>query len=171
MPSGQPPDKKREIVEGFAQAIAQYVSGDDAMELGALKEFTIPGDDRQEEEKAVGRLTREIECLRDVNEPGILKLLDADADARWMVTEYHPTTLAKQIQKYKGKALEALQAFRPLVVAVAALHARNIIHRDIKPENVFVSRDGDLDFRVGTVRTSTSSPTIRRSRKATSEPT
>jgi serine/threonine protein kinase len=46
--------------------------------------------------------------------------------------------------KYRGRGLEALRAFRPIVAAVARLHKSNVIHRDIKPANIFIGNGGDL---------------------------
>ena len=98
-----------------------------------------------EADKAMGRLKQEIEALRDLaDEPGILRLLDANAEERWMITEYHPGTLSGESERYKGDVLGALEAFRPLVSAVAALHEKDIVHRDIKTDNIFVCGDEQL---------------------------
>lgn len=116
--------------------------------LAALKEFTIPLGDAEEEGKAVGRLETEIKALTQLTKlghPGILKLIHANPSKRFIVAEYHPGgTLDKQLSRYKGAALKALEAFRPLVDAVAEIHGQNAIHRDIKTENIFVAADGRL---------------------------
>ena len=142
-------------VGAFVDAITK-ASSTDADDLGALKEFSIEGPTGSlveqmqavlegDADKAMGRLKQEIEALRDLDdEPGILRLLDANADERWMITEYHPGTLSGERDTHKGDVKGALAAFRPLVAAVAALHAKGIMHRDVKPDNIFVSRDGDL---------------------------
>jgi len=48
------------------------------------------------------------------------------------------------LNRYKGRGLDALLAFRPLVEAVALIHKSHAIQRDIKPQNIFVAGDGHL---------------------------
>jgi len=87
-------------------------------------------------------MKNEIRALQGLNHPNIIRILDANLDRRWFVTEYFPErSLAepKHRNKYKGRLIDALVAFRPLVAGVAALHARKLVHRDIKPQNIFVS--------------------------------
>ena len=43
-----------------------------------------------------------------------------------------------------ARGFGGLQAFRPLVEAVAMLHKADIIHRDIKTKNIFVAKDNRL---------------------------
>jgi len=140
------------VVQRLLQAIGEYNRIEDSDELGALKEFQIPPDDKAEEARAVGRLRGEVQALESINHPAVLKLLHHNISERFIVTEYHPNgTLDKQLHRYKGNVLKALEAFRPLVDAVVEIHSgyhpssaheRQIprapaIHRDIKPANIF----------------------------------
>jgi len=75
----------------------------------------------------------------------VLKLLYHNKDKQFIVTEYHPLgTLNTYLDRYKGHALEALLAFKPLVQGVGLVHKQGAIHRDIKTENIFVATDGRL---------------------------
>ncbi|MGD0199812.1 MAG: protein kinase [Bryobacteraceae bacterium] len=134
------------IVQSLLEAITEYSRPDSPNELGALKQFKIATDDKGKEAEAVGRLQAEIEVLQRTSHPAVLRLLDANVDERFIVTEFHPGgTLDKHLARYKGKALEALAALRPLVEALAAIHHQHgAIHRDIKTENIFVATDGRL---------------------------
>lgn len=117
---------------------------DDVKDLGALKVFKIPTDP-QEQSKAFGRLEREITALKNADQPAVLKLLASNLGEGFIVTQFHQRgTLAGDITMSKGRALEALLAFRPLVEAVSLIHKGAAIHRDIKPENIFVASDGHL---------------------------
>lgn len=61
------------------------------------------------------------------------------------MTEYHDCgTLDKNLHRYNGDVLGALQEFRKLVDGVAAIHNQGAIHRDIKPENIFLAASDDL---------------------------
>lgn len=129
----------------IAAALQRLTEPDPPAELGALKQFKIPPSSR-DEANALQRLEREVEALRAIRHPGVLRLIDADLDQKWIVTEYHPHTLSDLNKAFAGKPLAALEAFRTLVAGVAALHQhdRDLVHRDIKPQNIFVAADGRL---------------------------
>jgi serine/threonine protein kinase len=135
----------REPLE-LAKLLVDVGGPDDVTDLGALKVFKIPPNP-QERDKAFGRLDREINALKNANHPAVLKLLASNLGEGFIVTEFHEHgTLASDLNiiEHKGRALQALQAFRPLVEAVSLIHKGGAIHRDIKPENIFVANDGHL---------------------------
>jgi serine/threonine protein kinase len=136
----------KEVPE-LAKEIVNAGSPDESESLGALKVFHLPEGDSAERQKTIGRLQSEIKALQAAENTAILRLLDAShvADPPFIVTEYFPDgTLHDNLLRFKGQALRALEAFRPLVAAVAAIHEKGAIHRDIKPKNIFVGTDGRL---------------------------
>jgi serine/threonine protein kinase len=111
----------------------------ESLPKGALKEL-LPLDDAVNAATAVARMRTELDTLKHLSHPGLIRLLDDRIDERWLVTEYFSDgTLLQHLGLFKGDALAALRAIRPIVDAVGALHAKGIVHRDIKPANVFVS--------------------------------
>jgi serine/threonine protein kinase len=131
--------------ERLGPALWSFAHSDVPSELGALKIYKIdpkgtslPPPPNYE---PVERLKNEISALNE-SLPGLPKLLDADEDERWIITEYFPEgTLEDERQKYRGRVVPALKAFRSLVQAVALIHNKGYVHRDIKPANVFVHKD------------------------------
>jgi serine/threonine protein kinase len=135
---GSNPNEEHERIDLLATSLSEYARADDVSELGALKMFKIEKTSKDAEE-AVGRLKNEIAVLQQ-NRPGLLRLLDANEEERWIVTEYMPEgTLDKKPTVYKGDALGALRAFGSIVETVAGLHKDKYVHRDIKPANVFLA--------------------------------
>jgi serine/threonine protein kinase len=133
------------LLEDLAKHILHAGSPDPLEHLGAVKQFRIPSENPEEAAKAVGRLQSEVRALRELDHPGILKLLHANVDRYFIITEYHSHgTLVEHLDRYKGKALEALGEFRTLVRGISLIHKKGAIHRDIKPENIFVATDGHL---------------------------
>jgi serine/threonine protein kinase len=126
------------------RALDTFADARDPTNMGALKLLIAPeGDDKLK--KATGRFLRELRAYSDVHHPNLVRLLDANEDDHWCVTEYfHARELTRHQASFSGKAEAALQAFRGLVSGVAALHAKNIVHRDIKPDNVFFGSDNRL---------------------------
>lgn len=132
-------------MEELAQEIVRLGSADPSEDLGALKHFAIPADDKGEEARAIGRLESEVHALRTVSHPAVLKLLHANVAQRFIVTEYHERgPLQRNLSLYRGNSLAALEAFRSLVDCVHEIHKQGAIHRDIKPENIFVANSGNL---------------------------
>ena len=128
----------------FTEATLGYGRAEQPPELGALKIYNPRAAGANAEQQALDRLRIEIMVL-DQNRSGLPRLLDSNESERWIVTEYYPGgTIEDHPLKYKGNAISALTAVRPLVETVAALHKDNIFHRDIKPANIFIANDGSL---------------------------
>lgn len=114
--------------------------------VGALKKL-LPFEEgaAKDEAAALGRMKRELETLESVSHASLVKVLDSDLDEKWFVMEYlEGGTLSDRLETYKGRVLDALRAFRPIVDAVGALHTEKVVHRDIKPDNIFVAPRGRL---------------------------
>ncbi|NDJ52869.1 MAG: protein kinase [Chloroflexi bacterium] len=96
----------------------------------------------------VERFYREAQALRDLNHPGIIKLLATyeDDTQHAIVMEYMDGgSLADYLAHYGPLAVErtldvALEAADALVRA----HHLGIIHRDIKPGNILIADDGTI---------------------------
>lgn len=106
----------------------------------------------QDNEKAVARFNREVEAVRHLNHPGIVKIFDAqyDGDRLFYIMEYIE---GKSLYDWLGarKQLGFGSAVRVLALVAHALeHAHEVtIHRDISPDNIMVLPDGSvrlLDF-------------------------
>ncbi len=144
-------DALRQINGNFPMTYAQLsklivdIGGaDELKDLGAIKVFKIQSGSPEGDE-AYGRLQSEINALKSIHHAAVLKLLHSNGHKNFIVTEFHPKgTLNRHLIRYKGRALEALLAFRPLVEGVVRIHSEGAIHRDIKTENIFVAIDERL---------------------------
>lgn len=135
-----PPEQIRECTLQLLRGIEQYLSRLDPKNCGALKVLHAHVRDNPKADK---RLEREVAVLREQDHLHIVKVLDASVPNGWFVMEYFPLgSLEKHRDRFRGQPDEALDALRPLVEAVAILHAKEITHRDIAPKNVFVAERG-----------------------------
>ena len=134
-----------EAYSQIADEIREIVNESQAP-MGALKEL-LPLEESAAEDgaAALDRMKQELWTLQSVSHPSLVKVLDSNLDQQWFVMEYlEGGTLANCLKAYKGRVLDALTAFRPIVDAVSALHTKKVVHRDIKPDNIFVASDGHL---------------------------
>lgn len=95
-------------------------------------------------------IRREVELLRSVDHPGVMKMIDFYEDSQYVhiITEmYTGGELFDRIVDNTTDygclpEAEAMKIIKSLLEAVQYLHSQDIVHRDIKPENVlFESND------------------------------
>lgn len=108
-----------------------------------------------ESRQAKDRFRREIEVVKRLDHPSIVKVIDSsgpDDSFQFYVMEYHEgaRTLAAIIfsssNPYHGNALKCLDLFEKLVLAIEACQAHSppVIHRDINPKNILVLPDASV---------------------------
>ncbi|KAF4138432.1 Protein kinase domain [Phytophthora infestans] len=101
---------------------------------------------------------QEIETMRQLQHPNIIKLLDVVPDGSYiaLVLEYMPTDLLSIVRSREEplRPADVRGLLRMLLHGVACCHEHNILHRDLKPGNLLLSADGVLklsDFGLATV--------------------
>ncbi|KAH7484773.1 Cyclin-dependent kinase 20 [Phytophthora ramorum] len=101
---------------------------------------------------------QEIEALRQLQHPNIVKLLDVVPDGGYiaLVLEYMPADLLSVVRNREEplRAADVRGLLRMLLHGVACCHDHNVLHRDLKPGNLLLGADGVLklsDFGLATV--------------------
>ena len=96
---------------------------------------------------ALARFRREVESLRSIDHPGVLRLVDwgLDGAAPYLVTPRLDGQTLRQLLADGPLGIEgALLIVGAAAEAVGAIHAAGLIHRDLKPENLMVTSTGDV---------------------------
>jgi serine/threonine-protein kinase len=109
-------------------------------------------------EEAIERFRREVDALRRLDHPNIVKLLSTAKSGSdyYIIMEFADAgTLGDLLRSQSSLPVErALQIALDLSDALTRAHRLNIIHRDLKPENVLFTSDGTLrltDFGVARI--------------------
>ncbi len=115
----------------------------------ALKELHNPGD-----LKARQRFQEEIEFLKSIDHPSIIKIFDnsrSEDDFQFYVMEYFEDakslteiTLESPCNPFEEDTLKCLDLFEKIIKALRVCHDRGITHRDISPSNILVLEDGSI---------------------------
>jgi serine/threonine protein kinase len=94
--------------------------------------------------KNVARLERfrtEVEALKSLADPNVIKLIDFDFDAKqpYLVSEFCAGgNLKENIGRFSHDPIQALDLFIQICEGVTAAHRKRIIHRDLKPTNILL---------------------------------
>jgi len=98
-------------------------------------------------EKNRSKVLKEIEILRTVDYPNIVKLVETveNEENIFVVTEYvNGTELFERIRlKGSYEEAESVNIVKQILGAVSYLHSMDIVHRDLKPENILCTGSGD----------------------------
>jgi serine/threonine-protein kinase len=104
------------------------------------------------------RFRREIEIIRELDHPHVVRLQDYDVDGPepYVVMDLYRGGSLADVLARDGRlsAGQAARVIAALADALAAAHARGIVHRDVKPSNVLLDRNGNpylADFGVAHV--------------------
>lgn len=127
----------------FIEALQRVIAIGNAPSA-ALKEL-LPLEESVNAKTAVARMKHELDAMKSVDHPALIKVLDADLDQHWFVMQYFRNgPLARQPTRFESNVVGSLKAIRPIVEAVATLHRAGIVHRDIKWDNIFIDDAGGL---------------------------
>jgi eukaryotic-like serine/threonine-protein kinase len=100
------------------------------------------------------RFQREIQTSREVEHPGIVRVLDhgAEGDTLFLVMEMLRGRTLGQVaaQEAPVDPARVIEIGRQVALALNAAHEAGLVHRDLKPENVMVCKteDGGDDVRL-----------------------
>jgi hypothetical protein len=114
-----------------------------------------------------GRFLREIEIIRDLSHPGIIKVFDNGVleDCYYYSMEYMVGgNLIRRTERGRMPVNAALELFFPICEAMAYAHERGVIHRDLKPANILLNRAGEpviSDFGIAKVLDMEKTPLTR----------
>ena len=106
----------------------------------------------------VHRFNREIEAMRKLNSPNIVKLFESGADGEiyYYSMEYvdGETLTARLRRDRRIPWLEAIDISRQICAGLKHAHDAGVVHRDLKPSNLMIGKDGVVkitDFGVAQV--------------------
>jgi serine/threonine protein kinase len=115
--------------------------------IGDLDKFVLK---KLKNQKRLDRFKLEIEALRKLNHPNIIKVIDYElrsadkATSCYYVSEYCPKGDLSKVDLAGMALLDKLRLFRQVCEAMAAAHRKNLMHRDLKPANILMRSDGSV---------------------------
>ena len=104
--------------------------------------------DKIQDREDLERISREINFLKRLNHPNIIKIYDIIENSRnfYIIMELASNgELFKYIvKKKKLEETEASYFYYQLILGLEAIHKKRIVHRDIKPENLLLKENNVL---------------------------
>ena len=138
-----------DLAEERVTAIKEFFPASLASREG-LEVAALPGEEGRYFREALRSFHKEADLLsRFVDVPGIVRYRDyvTENGTAYLVMDYIEGTNLRRYMRETGKTFaqeEALGLMRPILLAVDAMHRKNVLHRDISPENLILKPDGTL---------------------------
>ena len=135
------------VAEEQVTAIKEFFPASLASREG-LEVAALPGEEGRYFREALRSFHKEADLLsRFADVPGIVRYRDyvMENGTAYLVMDYIEGTNLRRYMRETGKTFtqeEALGLMRPILLAVDAMHRKNVLHRDISPENLIRKPDG-----------------------------
>ena len=143
------PWQRGELVgEGVFGKVYQAMNLDTG-ELLAVKSYRLSKDQLTAEHE-LKNINHELEILKFLNHPNVIKYIQVDYDAGSnlvdIVMEYVPSgTMNNLLAKYSAFSEPVIRNYtKQLLEGLNYLHSNEIIHRDLKSANILITEDGTL---------------------------
>jgi len=115
-----------------------------------VRDLNSPGGEyalkRLKKDKRVGRFEREIEAVKGVGHPGIIRVVDYSVklpDPYYVMEYMQGGTLTKHVDSYKGDILRSLDVVARICDVIRVAHEAKVCHRDLKPGNILFRTEAD----------------------------
>jgi serine/threonine protein kinase len=130
-------------------AVKEYMPNGVAGRTDRTKVVPFSDITRQEYEWGLERFLEEARTLKKCNHPNIVPVdtVFRDNGTAYLVMEYlEGTTFAEFLRRRGGTITfeDALRVMLPVMDALSAVHAENIVHRDVSPDNIYIPRTGKV---------------------------
>ena len=138
-------DLAEEQVTAIKEFFPTSLASREGLEVAALS-----GEEGRYFREALRSFRKEADLLsRFTDVPGIVRYRDyvTENGTAYLVMDYIEGTNLRRYMRETGKTFtqeEALGLMRPILLAVDAMHRKNVLHRDISPENLILKPDGTL---------------------------
>lgn len=103
------------------------------------------------------RLRYEYELLREIEQPGVVRALSLENNAKGLaliLERLSGLPLDQHLQQSPPTVRQSLDLAIAMTVAIAAVHSRNVVHKDLKPHHLFLDPTTGsitlLDFGIAT---------------------
>ena len=130
-------------------AVKEYMPNGVAGRTDQTKVVPFSDVTRQEYDWGLERFLEEARTLKKCNHPNIVPVdtVFRDNGTAYLVMEYLEGTTFGEFLRRRGGTIpfeEALRVMLPVMDALSAVHAENIVHRDVSPDNIYIPRTGKV---------------------------
>jgi len=147
-------DVRKEPVDQFYQLGRELGRGGfsivrEGVRLSDGQKFAIKciGKEHMEGEEEIKLLLREVQIMKKIDHPNVLKLYEVfeDEEQFYLVTELvsGKELFDKIVERGQYSEKDAANIVRQIISAVEYLHSIGIAHRDLKPENLLSAGDDE----------------------------
>jgi serine/threonine protein kinase len=130
-------------------AVKEYMPAGVAARTERTKVAPLTDSARQEYEWGLERFLEEARVLKKSNHPNIVTVdtVFRDNGTAYLVMEYLDGVNFAEFLALRGRTIpfaDALRVMSPVMDALIAVHALDIVHRDVSPDNIFIPKLGKI---------------------------